>query len=252
MEPSPLSVSDLLHHVVKFGIDVYPPIEIESERTRLNMFYEEARTRWGDLFEKLVASDTEFRISKEFSERPGRRPSVPVETFVLTPRGPVFVVPVLLPPPVKFTGFEAKVVELFHEVRALLFEALAQKRECLRVGMVRELIFDTGGAKCQRLVGDERTFGGAPLIGGKRFLVFRDAKCNLRIEFEPVEISKTIQLPIGTNVQQHAGFGVRVLLDVNNAEVRPLADADINEVLERANSVWPDELLKYINERSVS
>ena len=250
MDPNPLSVTDLLHHVVKFGIDVYPPIEIESERTRLNMFYEEARNRWGDLFEKLVASDTEFKISKEFSQRPGKPPSIPVETLVLTPRGPVFVLPVLLPPPVGATGFEKKVLELFHGVRGLFFAALAQKRELLRVGMLRELVFDTGQTQCQRLVTAQDSFCGAQLVGGKRVMVFRDDKCNLRVELEPLEITKTIQLPVGANVQQHAGYGVRVVLDVNNVEFRPLRDTDINDVLERASNIWPDELLGYINARS--
>ncbi len=250
MESNVLSTGDLLHHVVKFGMDVYPPIEIDSERTRLNVFYEEARNRWGELFEKLTASDTEFKISKDFAQRPGKRPSIPVDTFVLTPRGPVLVVPVLLPPPVEETGLEGKCTELFDNVRALLFPALGVKRECLKVGMVRELVFDTGETPCQHLVATQRSFAGADLVGGKRLLIFRDPRCNLRVELEPLEITKTVQLPVGANVQQHAGYGVRLLLDVNNAEIRPLTDADIRSVLERASSLWPDELLEFVNERS--
>ncbi len=250
MESNVLSTSDLLHHVVKFGIDIYPPIEIDSERTRLNLFYEEARNRWGDLFEKLVASDTEFKISKEFAQRPGKRPSIPVDTFVLTQRGPVLVVPVLLPAPVASTGFEGRCTELFDKVRELFFAALGTKRECLKVGMVRELVFDTGETPYQHLIATQRSFAGAGLVGGKRLLVFRDEMCNLRVELEPLEITKTIQLPVGANVQQHAGYGVRVLFDVNNAEFRPLNDADITGVLERASSLWPGELIKFINERS--
>ena len=250
METNAFSTSDLLHHVVKFGVDVYPPIEIDCERTRLNVFYEEARNRWGEMFEKLIVSDTEFKISKDFAQRPGKRPFVPVETFVLTPRGPVLVVPVQLPPPVGATGLEGKCIELFQEVRKLFFAALGTKKECMKVGMIRDLVFDTGETPCQYLIATPSSFAEAALVGGKRLLIFRDSKCNLRVELEPLEITKTIQLPVGANMQQHAGYGVRVLLDVNNAEFRPLTDADIKEVLERASSLWPDELLRFMNERS--
>jgi hypothetical protein len=250
METNVLGTSDLLHHLVKFGIDVYEPIDIDSERTRLNVFYEEARNRWSDMFEKLLASPTEFKISKEFAQRSGKPPSIPIDTFVLTQRGPVLVVPVRLPPPIGATGLEDKIVDLFDGVRELFFAALGVKRQCLRVGMVRELVFDTGETQCQHLIATQSSFAGADLVGGKRLLVFRDAKCNLRIELEPLEIAKTVQLPVGTNVQQHAGYGVRVLLDVNNAVFKPLGTADMKEILERASSLWPDELLKFVNERS--
>ncbi len=252
LEPRTLTESDLVHHVVKLGIDVYPPIEIDSERTRLNMFYEEARGQWDELFDRLVASDTEFKISKAFGQRPGKLPAIPIDTFVLTPRGPVFVLPLLLPPPIGSTGLADRALDLFNQVRRLFFSALGGPRECLRVGMVRELMFDTSADRCLHLIARDTTFAGADLVGGIRGFVFRDQKCNVRMEMEPVEITKTIQLPVGANVQQHAGYGLRVVLDVNNAEFRPMTDADINEVLERASGLWADELLRFVNERSTS
>ena len=252
MEPTRLGTNDLLHHVMQFGIDVFPPIEIHKERTRLNMFYEEARSRWDDLFEKLVTSDTEFRISKEFVQRPGiRGASRAVDTFVLTQRGPVLSVPVLLPEPVGETGLERAAVERFREVRSLFFSGLGD-RKIMRVGLIRELLFGTGELSCQHLLATQTTLSDAELVGGKRLLVFRDRQCNVRLEFGPVEITQTEQLPVGARVERSAGYGVQVRLDVNNSETRPLADADIEAVLERAGSLWPDELLKYLNERSTS
>lgn len=249
MESLSLTTADLLHHVVTFGIDVFPPVEIPKERTRLNMFYEEASSKWGDLYEQLVASEAEFKISKAFTERPGRRPSIHMDTFTLTQRGPVFVFPVLLPEPIGKTGLEDSPVGRFDEVRKLFFSALTD-RKIMRVGMVRELVFGTGDTACQQLLATETSFSGSELAGGKSLLVFRDSRCNVRLEFEPLEIRKTIQLPVGARMEQSAGYGVRVQLDVNNYAVRPLEDADIEEVLERATGLWPDELLRYINERS--
>ncbi|MFQ5805674.1 MAG: hypothetical protein ACE5I3_04405 [Phycisphaerae bacterium] len=231
-------------------MDIFPPVEIRNERTRLNMFYEEVCSRWEELFEKLVASDTEFKISKAFRERPGvRGPSIPVDTFTLTPRGPVFVFPVLLPKPVGKTGLEGTYIDKFNEVRELFFSALTNLK-IMRVGMVRDLVFGTSETPCQHMLANQSSFSGADLLGGKCQLSFRDAKCNIRLEFGPVEVTKTTQLPVGTRVNQHAGYGLLVKLDVNNSEIRPLDDADIQGILERAASLWPDELLDYLNERS--
>lgn len=209
------------------------------------------RHRWEELFGKLTASDTEFRISRDFTKFPGRPGlAIPVETFVLTPRGPVFVVPLLLPEPVGDTELTKTAVDRFHEVRRLFLSGFPD-RKVLRVGMIRELLFRTGEAPHQHMLAREASFSGAGLVGGRCLLVFRDHKCNIRLDFEPVEIKKTERLPVGTTVEQSAGYGVRAQFDVNNFEIRPLGDADIDEVLERATSLWPDELLKYMNERSM-
>ena len=139
-----LSTSDIVHHVVTFGIDVYPPIEVSKERTRLNMFYEAACEQWPEIYEKLTVGDTEFRMSKNFRRDPRiAGSSVLFDTFVLTNRGPVFVFPLVLPPPAEATGLDDKYVDWFNDVRKVLLDNVPG-RNLLRVGLVRELIFTTG------------------------------------------------------------------------------------------------------------
>lgn len=249
MEDLSLSASDLIHQVVKFGLDVYPPIEIPKERTRLNIFYEEARTRYPTVFDQLVASDTEFRISKEF--RPQAQmigAAVRADTFIITNRGPVFSFPLLLPQPVGATGLETQHLELFPLVRSLFFSAIAE-RKIMRIGLIRELLFDTGQSPCNRVISDHQDFAGAPLVGGNRVIAYRDALCNVRISVEPAEVMKTTRLAVGTEVTERHSYGLHVLLDVNNHQLKPLEDADIQQVLDRATGLWPDELLKYLRER---
>jgi len=245
MESLKLSESDIIHHVVKFGIDIYPTVEIPSERTRLNLFYEEARTRHPQLCEQLIASDREFRISKEF--RPpanAAAPTLRVDTFVLTNRGPVFIIPVRLPDPIGSTGLEDKMLEAFKGVKALFFSALAERR-IMRIALIRDLLFDVGQSSCEGVLSDRRSFSGAELKGGKCSLVYRDDLCNVRLEFESVEVRKTTKLPVGAAVTERQSFGLHVLLDVNNHQLKPLEDDDIAQVIERASSLWPDELLRY-------
>jgi len=54
-----LSTDDLAHHIAGFGMDVYPPIEISNERTRLNVFYEEARSAFPAIYGRLEAGGNE-------------------------------------------------------------------------------------------------------------------------------------------------------------------------------------------------
>ena len=253
METLSLSTNDICQHFVTFGMDIYPPIEIPDVRTRLNMFYEQARERWGRLVDQLVASDAEFRISKKFQKHPDiSGPSVPIETFVLTHRGPVCVIPLKLPEPVGETGLEATHVEDFNGLRRLFFDAIPD-HVIMRLGLVRDLIFETGDVSCDRLLTDQRRFANAEMIGGKVVFKYRDAKYNHNIVVEPVSVTKTTQLAIGATIDESAGYGARVQLDINNFDVqRPLEEAEIEGVIERATSLWPEKLLEYLNERSRS
>ena len=241
-----LSLNDVLNHVVTIGLDVYPPIEMKDERTRLNMFYEDACERWQDLYEQMTVGESEFKISKLFRKKPGvQGPTHLFDTFVLTQRGPVFIFPLRLPDPVGFTNWEGRFREIFSKVRST-FWSLLPGHTIIKAGLVREVIFSVGDTDCTFLVSTRSNWLGSQLKGGQRLVHYRDEKYNIRLELSPGKIGKTTVLPVGTKVEQPVGFGLKVRLDVNNAEVRPLQDADIEEVIDRALAFWPDELLEYI------
>lgn len=249
MEPPSFTIGDLQQHIVQYGIDVYPQVEIRNERTRLNIFFEEASKRWPQLYEGLTVSDTEFRISRKFPAQPSEQGrSAQVDTFTMTPRGPVFTFPLLLPEPVKETGLEPECSDLFDSVRKLFFSAIAQ-RQVMKIGLIREVIFGTGNTPCLGMLTKQAELGKATLVGEKSFFLYQDSLCNVRVELESVQAHKTTQLPVGTSVRESAGYGLRVRLDVNNREIRPLQEADIQQVLERAGSLWPDATIEYLNER---
>lgn len=231
-----LSQDDLIHHIVKFGLDIYPPVEIPKERTRLNMFYEESRSRYPQLYDRLITGDTDFRILKEFQPPPGAGGSkLQVQTFVLTNRGPLFAFPLRLPNPVGPTDLEPKMLEQFKGIKSLFFSALTE-RKVMRIGLVRDLLFDVGQDACEYVLSDRQNFAGAKLRGGKSLLLYRDDHCNVGIEVEPAEVMKTTRLPVGAQVTEQQSYGLRVVLDVNNRQPKPLEDADVELVLERASS----------------
>ena len=190
MDGISLSIEDVVHHVATFGLDVYPPLEIQAERTRLNMFYEAAREQWPDVYEQLTAGDTEFKISKRFLRNPTIvGPAIPVDTFVLTPRGPVFAFPIRLPDPVCETGLDATYCERFSQVRKAFLSGVLG-RTILRVGLVREVVFSAGQTNLNGLLSKQSEWSGAKLVGGNRLIQYRDEKCNIRIEMRPCEIRK--------------------------------------------------------------
>lgn len=242
-----LTENDLSQHIVTFGFDVYPPIGVSDERTRLNMFYEQAREQWNTLFEDLATGDREFRISKTFRRHPGiQGPSTQITTFRLTERGPVFVFPLRLDETGGATGLEDGMIDTFNEIRGLFSQA-CPNRSIMRLGMVRDLVFDTGQTRCTNLVADQSSFAKADLAGGRIALLYCDEMYNHNLVLEPVSRAKLTRLGVGAVVNEPTGYGVHVQLDVNNRDVKgPLQESDIQGVLDRATGLWPEILLEFI------
>ena len=241
-----LSLEDLDIHVVKIGLDIYPQVVIGEERTRLHLFADRARDELPHLYDKVVESNTEFTISGTFREKDhAASPSAVVPTFAMTNRGPCFVFPLRLPV-IGATGLEEELLLEFDKVRKLFFSSLPG-RDCLRIGLLRELAFRTGSTPCIELLASRELFGEAKLIGGQKLLAYQDDKCNIRISIEPSQVARETTLPVGTKVIESVGYGLQVTLDVNNHDLHALTDVEIDEILERASGLWPDVLVDYLN-----
>ena len=241
-----LSESDLRQHIVKIGFDIFPQIDIANERTRLNMYAEGCIQRFPHLFERLISGTNEFRISRAISKaKAGLAPTI--DTLAITPRGPVFTFPVKILGPTGECVFESEAHyrQDFSECSDLFF-SLLPNRQKMRIGLVRELLFTTGQTSCVEALTTRTEFAGAALHGGQSLLVYRDEKYNVRIKIMPAQLMEATSLPVGATVRQDAGYGVQVVLDVNNAQLRPLEKADMEEVLDRADGLWPERLLEYL------
>ena len=177
-------------------------------------------------------------------------PTAEIDTFVLTNRGPVFIVPLRLPgQSERGTGLEEKSLDLIASARRIFSRAFPD-RKTMRIGLVRSLMFGTGKTPCLPLLANEAEFAGANLTGGKSTLTYQDDDCNVRIILQPIEVRKTTTLPVGATIEMDTMSGVSVQLDVNSKEIRPLKDADIDMVLDRAVRLWPEDLLEYLNGRA--
>lgn len=242
-----LTLDDIHQYLLRFGLDLFPPLELANEQFRAQSLYRALVESWPQFFAKLSLSAGEFVISRRF---PVGSAEAEVPAFTYTPRGPVVVMPI------KLAGYsvpgsdEHKLVADFQNILGIIRNVFPG-REVLRIGLVRELVFSTGETRADPVllpVSDE--FGGARFIGGESQLVFRDSICNIRVHLKPGEIRQRLESPIGIARENHLAFGLNVEFDVNNVEMRPLQDADIAQVLERAKSLWPGALLDYLNRRA--
>jgi len=240
-----VSESDINQHTVQIGIDVHEPIALHANRTHLNMFFEEAREHFSELFDRVVSSDTEFTVSKRFAKPGGEQIEVP--TFQMTPRGPAFAIPLFLPD-IGDTGFSATHVEKLESLKRLFFKSFPD-RKVLKYGVVHEVIFDTRSEPTVTILGAPIRFFGAELFGGTLVARYVDEKCNVAITLQPVRSARVTRLGVGVQTSQETGYGVHVKVDVSSREIRELQSADIQWVQERANNIWPDEVLQLINSR---
>lgn len=242
-----ISVSDIKQHIVQVGIDVYPQVTIPDERTRLNLFFEEARATFPKLCRRLTTSDNEFRISGNFSDDATK--NVQLDTFVLTSRGPVIMVPLHVPG-IGETSVAGQYQELSDGLRDLFFRCIPE-RKIMRFGMVRKVVFETGNDTSLGVLRAPTSFNSAALVGGRCSLLYRDDRCNVRITIEPLEAEETVQVA-GAQLKQHKGYGLGVMLDVCSNEIRAQNPTDITSVIERAESLWPDPVLTFIQRRGES
>ncbi len=241
-----LTLDDIHQYVVRFGMDIFPPLELANEQFRAQSLYRTLTESWPLLFSKLSLSATEFAVSGRF--RAGTA-EAEVQTFGYSPRGPVVTFPC------KLGGFptldydDKRCVAEYRSIAAAVEKAFPS-REVLRVGMVREVVFSTGESRSDNvLMPIIKELAGASFAGGQVSLLFRDQLCNIGLKLNPLEIQRRQQAPSGIARVDHESFGLAIQLDVNNAEMRTMSASDIETVLERAQALWPAPVLEYLNKR---
>jgi hypothetical protein len=244
-----LTLEDIYQYFVRVGLDVFPPLELASEQFRAQTLYRNLNETWPVLFSKLSLSASEFTVTGRF--RAGATEAeAEVATFTYTPRGPVVTFPCKLAGADTLDYDDARCIT---EARAIL-DVVGRAfplRETLRIGLIRDVVFSTGETKADNvLLPVANELDGARFVGGQTLLVYRDSFCNVRLTMAPLEIQRVQRAPTGVSRAEHAGFGLRLEFDVNNAELRPVSAADIEQVLQRALALWPETALDYLNRRA--
>lgn len=233
-------------HVVKYGVDMRPPVLPEQDRTKLQDYGNWLVEQFPEVFETLLLGPRELRVQRTFLLPNAKRIELP--TFVLTNRGPVFTFPERLyidrPHELSVPDKDKIFRKAFDELRARFAE-----RAVPRVGVVHEFVFDAGFINSLDIVvSNLKNDLWRQKVKNLRIMIEAptDDK-NVNIEIRPTHLQRT-GVPGTTLTQEDTMFGVIVNVDINNRHVSgDLTKAEVTDVLAFASDFVPEELIKFLN-----
>lgn len=230
-------------HVEKIGVDIRPAIEIKLDRDKLYKFGLDLVEKYPNLFESLVQSPMEYRIMKKFIF-PGKG-EAEMATLSFTPRGLVFTFPRRLAPldeEVDLQGLDDVAVDCLKKFRSYFPD-----RKIIRVGLVNEYVFFTGDLSSARLICERFTKLHPPA----------SEEVSLRINLADDDYNKIIEIAAVRKVEQvaevpdhtqSAGYGVRVMVDLNNRDTtQNLDNGRIMSVLHEGRAFNNKGLYAFLN-----
>lgn len=245
-EPFRFSGTKVDEHIEKVGIDIRPVIECKLDRVKLFDLGQKLVDKYPNIFESLVQSPTDFHIRKKFIF-PGKG-EVDLLTLAITPRGVVFIFPRRL------SIFEEDVS--LDNIQDLILDGLKIFRETFpgrmicRVGLVNEYIFNTGPVESTELVCSRFTKVSIP-SNGEIILNINcpDDDYNKKIQLQAVQ--KLEKIPEIPDKQQVHSYGVKVIVDFNNRDMREnLDDGRILAILHEARQYNKIQLYDFLNSSS--
>ncbi|MCX5647189.1 MAG: hypothetical protein NTZ17_21275 [Phycisphaerae bacterium] len=233
-------------HIVKYGVDMRPPVLPEQDRTKLQDYGNWLVEQFPEVFETLLVGPRELRVQRTFLLPNAKR--IELATFILTNRGPVYTFPVRLyidrPHELDIADKDKIFRRAFDELRSRFPD-----RTVPRVGVVHEIVFDAGFINSLDIV--------ASILKND---LWRQRAKNIRILLETPTDDKNVNIEIRPTYLQRTGtpnggvatedmkFGVIVNVDINNRQVAgDLSKAEISDILAFASDYVPDELVKFLN-----
>jgi hypothetical protein len=233
-------------HLVKFGVNIQPAFSPKDDKTKLQDYCNWLIEQFPQVFETLMAGPNLLQIQKVFILAGAKRLDMP--TFVLTPRGPVITIPQRIfidqPTDLDIPDKDKIFRRSLDELRARFAD-----KKVLRVGVVHELVFDTGQLNSLEIVTsilkNELWRDEAKSI---RIILEmpREGK-NVNLEIRPTYVTRTASISENLPAQDMK-FGIVVNVDINNQQIKnDLTKVEVNDILTFANDFVPDELIKFLN-----
>ena len=233
-------------HIVKYGVDIRPPMSPEQDRTKLQDYANWLVEQFPDAFETMLSGPRELRIQRTFLLPNAKRVELP--TFVLTARGPVYTFPERLyidrPHELSIPDKDKIFRKAYDELRMRFPD-----RAVPRVGVIHEFVFDTGFVNSLEVIASTLKHD-----------LWRQKATNLRILMELPTEGKNVNIELRPTFLQRSGkeeglvapddmkYGIIVNVDINNQQMpADLTKAQVNDVLAFANDYIPEELLRFLN-----
>lgn len=232
-------------HIIKYGVHIQPATTLKDDKTKLQDYCNWLIEQFPEAFETLLLGPAQLRMQKSFLLANNKRAEL--STFVLTSTGPVFTFPQRLfidqPQDLDISEKDRIFRKSLDELRGKFLD-----RKILRVGVVHELVFDTGTVDSVEII-----------ASNLKNEIWREQIKNLRLLLETPRQDKNINLEIKPTYLRRAGpapdvsaedmrFGIIVNVDINNRQIKDsLTKAQVNDILAFANDYIADELIRFLN-----
>jgi len=242
-EPFQFSRAKIDDHVEKVGTDIRPVIEFKLDRDKLYQAGRELVDTYPNLFESLVQSPTDFRITKRFIF-PGKG-EVEVPTLSFTQRGQVFA----FPRRIAALGEELELGPLDDLIIDCLkkFRTVFPEKKIIRVGLVNEYIFDTADLDSARIICQRFTRLAVP-VGGEIRLRINQRTDDFNRIIEGEAVKKLEQVPEIPGQVHATGHGVKVKVDFNNVDMsKNLDDGAVLRILHEGRRYNESDLYAFLN-----
>jgi hypothetical protein len=233
-------------HVVKYGVDIRPPIVLEQDRAKLQDYCNALIEQFPQVFETLIAGPKQLRVQKTFVLSNNKRAEMP--TFVLTVRGPLFTFPQRL----YIDGVQDLDIPQRDKIFRKALDELRGKfidRAVPRVGVIHEFVFDTGQVDSVQILTSifKNDVWRQKTKSLRILLEIPTEDKNVNIEIRPTQLRRIARG--GGNVPvQDMGFGIIVNADINNRKIKgDLTSSEVREIVAFANDYVPEELIKFLN-----
>lgn len=237
-EFKPTQIDD---HIEKIGITVKPPIQHNIEQQKLHDFGIKLTQQWPQLFENLVQSATNFRITKKFIFP--AKGNAELATLDVTQNSLVLVLPKRIAALdedlyLGISDSDNIVIPVIHGFRSCLSE-----KTIIRVGQINEYIFNIGQIESVPFLTERFT----------RLSVPPDGELQLRVNLRTEHFNRTIIMaPVKkthiSNRQQITGYGVSIKVDFNNCILQKDMDDDsIRNVIHESTKFNEKELYNFLN-----
>lgn len=232
------------HWYQKIGANVQPPIEIRLDEDHFQIFSKWARKEHPQFFDRMVIGKQQFQMLKTL-EYPGK-PNADVVTYTMTQQGPVIVVPRRIS--------EIDLETELPEINDVFVDCMKQflkdfpGRRVIRVGKINEYVYDCGDTRSLELVATRFSRITVPDQGeiSIRFNL-PDESHNRIFMIEPQEHQRVQP----GQPAEHIGYGVKVVVDVNNRNVKEtMGEADWLTVLNTADIYNRTDVLKVLNDET--
>jgi len=249
MENFIFNKNDVSQHIVRYGVDIRPPIQPRQEREKLQDYCNWLIERFPQAFETLLSGPDRTIVQKTFFTTGDKRVELP--TFAMTKRGPLFTFPVrLLVENVEDFDIAAK-NKIFRAALDKFSQTFVAK--IVRVGVVHEIIFDCGNINPVDIIAS--TIRKQQWTEGLRNIRIHLENpgygYNINIDIAPAYAQQVVQGTTGAK-RKNIGFGISVRIDINNQKMTEELDKDmIAAILAFAEDYVPDKLVSFLNNERV-